>query len=80
VFEFATKIDKKNAVTTVNTLSINCLNDLYTENKTKFNFFRTKFEEIFPNYSVYDAGAYCSLPNGNQLVSYSLFINKTVNT
>jgi len=80
VFDFAAKIDKKNAGIVTPVSSINCLNNLYTDDKLKYTLFETKFEEIFPNYSVYDAGAYCSLPNGNQLVSYSFFINKTVST
>jgi hypothetical protein len=80
VFDFAAKIDKKNARTVAPISWINCLNNLYTNDRQKYTLFETKFEEIFPHYSVYDAGAYCTLPNGNQIVSYSFFINKTAST
>jgi hypothetical protein len=50
---------------------VSCADSLYSDNRAQYNFWQAKFSELYPDLRVYDAGAYCELNNGNQLISFS---------
>jgi len=50
-----------------------CTKSLYSYNPNQYNFWKTKFNNINKDIRAYDAGAYCKLSNGKQLISFSYF-------
>lgn len=52
---------------------VTCMESLYNEDRGKYDYLKNKFAELYPDLRVYDAGAYCELSSGNQLVSFSHF-------
>ncbi len=50
---------------------VSCSESLYSDNRAQYHFWQAKFSELYPDLKVFDAGAYCELNNGNQLISFS---------
>lgn len=62
-----------NQPTPTNESLVSCTKSLYLDNRNQYDFWEAKFSKLYPNLKVYDAGAYCKLSNGDQLVSFSHF-------
>ena len=50
-----------------------CISSLYTENRTQYDYWKRRYGDMHPEYAMYDAGSYCLLNDGTQLVSFSFF-------
>lgn len=52
---------------------VSCMDSLYVDRRDYYSYWKGKFSGLYPNLRVYDAGSYCELNNGNQLISFSHF-------
>ncbi|EKD79137.1 MAG: hypothetical protein ACD_41C00156G0007 [uncultured bacterium] len=52
---------------------VSCMDSLYVDRRDYYSYWKGKFSGLYPNLRVYDAGAYCELNDGNQLISFSHF-------
>jgi hypothetical protein len=51
-----------------------CIDSLYRSDRNAYASWKGKFKAMHPEYSsIYDAGSYCALSDGTQLVSFSYF-------
>lgn len=64
---------KPTTSTTAKVSAKSCISSLYSDDRAKYDFWKNKYGSLHSEFQMYDAGSYCLLSNGTQLVSFAYF-------
>ncbi len=64
---------RRKTIETSEMLFLFCDDSIFLDRPKEYDFWESRFSELYPDLNVYDAGAYCRLNTGGRLISFSHF-------